>query len=496
MEDLEKWADGDASMANYAMYVVSGVAGTGKSTIAYEFARRLEQKNTLGATFFFVRGAEKLSTTRFVLPTIAYQLARNQPDLFPIIVEAARAHLRLGEHQQMDFQLDDLIVKPLKTVQASHSPVVIIIDAVDECTNAAQDEVARLLYLLMDKIRDMPFPFRVLVTTRPEQHIENALSSFEFRKVAKPFRLHDIPRTTADSDITQYLEDGFIKFRYKQELIAKRPTAVADLAKNAEGLFIYASTALDFLFKSVEHPDDAVRRLDILLSSQATTALSTHPLEGAATAGNTRQLDNLYLSVLDSAFPETVLERPHYTEWLQDVLGAIALLCDHISPRTLEALAGVAAGTTQSILARLGSLVIVPDSADGEMRPLHASFPQFLINNSRCTNPIFYVDRAPYHGRLALGCLNNLTAPRALRANNKTLSPHLQYSCLYWATHLSEAGSSPELYAALDKFVAEDLLLWFEALSYMKRLDVAAPALLHVRTWYQVGRSVEGANRD
>lgn len=201
---LETWAKDTTTMPQYPFYVLSGVAGTGKSTIAYKFARRLERDKLLGATFFFVRGDQKLSTTDFVIPTLAYQLSENQPDLFPHIVEGARKHTH---HQGLEWQLDELIVGPLKHIPSDHSPIVIIIDAVDECTVSSQAEVARFLYLLLEKIRGLSVPLRILVTTRPELHIENALNSYEFRDVAKPFKLHDIPRHIVDSDITLYLED-------------------------------------------------------------------------------------------------------------------------------------------------------------------------------------------------------------------------------------------------------------------------------------------------
>ncbi|KAJ3522795.1 hypothetical protein NM688_g8823 [Phlebia brevispora] len=103
LEALEKWSQGDGDLGQYSIYVLSGVAGTGKSTIAYEFAKRLEDKRMLGATFFFVRGSEKLSTARFVLPTIAYQLARLHEDLCPRIIEASKEHLKHSQHQQLEF---------------------------------------------------------------------------------------------------------------------------------------------------------------------------------------------------------------------------------------------------------------------------------------------------------------------------------------------------------------------------------------------------------
>ena len=467
------------------MYVLSGVAGAGKSTIAYEFARRLESKGRLGATFFFVRGSEKLSTTSCVIPSIAYQLAWHQPKLRRAIVDAVRAHVGLEKRQDLQFQLDELIVKPLTDpfppvteTQAdgpSHSPpTVIVIDALDECEGSAQDEVRRLLYLLQQSIQKLHFPLRILFTTRPELHIEDVLNSYEFRRTSKPFKLHDVPRSTADNDIVLYLRTSIARSNVEplRYLTRERPHATEDLAKAADGLFIYAFTALDFLSRSL-YPEQAVEKYDMLLSS-------------AGSSETNSELDKLYLSVLQTAFSEPALKDSRYLGWMQDVLGAIALFADHVAPSVLAPLIDIAVNKIHLILKHLGSLVISGDDPKNEIRPLHASFPQFLIDDKRCTNKSFFVDAPSGHARIAFRCLQILIAPNALGVGKTVIPPHLQYSCLHWATHLANAAASADLCALLAIFVREYLLLWFETLSHLGRLEVAAPALLLVRDWYKV----------
>ena len=466
----------DAEFEALSIYILSGTAGTGKSTVAYEFAKRLEDEGLLGASFFFIRGAEKFNSTRFVIPSLAVQLARNKPELYSHIVEASRTHIGLGMRQQLEFQLQDLFIKPLKCLPSDHPPLVIIIDAVDECTESGQNEVAHLLFLLMKNIHQVPFPLRVLFTTRPELHIEVALSAFEFRHLTKQFKLQDIPLDTVNEDISQFLEEGFVRFRFKKELAEKRPNAIAELTKRAEGLFIYASTARNFIFWHVDHPDDAVRKIDRLLSEE----------EYLVPAVN-GQLDKLYLTVLDQAFPSYMLEQVNFTVNLRDSLASLALLQDHVSPRTLESLLGISTNDTTRILSRLGSVVQLSDNLDTEIRPIHASFPQFLIDNTRCTNPLFFINSATQHERFASVCLTILSGPRMVRENlQNTAPPHVQYACLHWATHLSLANPTPALFTLLHVFLTSKLLVWFEILSTIKRLNVAALALFRVRKWVQV----------
>ncbi|KAJ3558899.1 hypothetical protein NM688_g651 [Phlebia brevispora] len=470
LADLEMWAVGGGDLNQYSVFVLSGVAGTGKSTIAYEFARWLDDRNMLGATFFFVRGSEQFSTTRFVLPTIAYQLAMLQDSLFPHIAKASQDHLKRGQQQQSNYQLDDLIVKPLQEVaDTSYNlplPVIVIIDAIDECAPNDQPALAFLLSNLIPKVQQLAFPLRVLITTRPELRIMNTLYFQRFHQV----KLHEIPRPSVDSDIAHYFETGLSHFIYREAFIAKRPAAIRQLTEAAEGLFIYASTALDFLTKDVDHSDQAVENLNALLSAKG-SGIGSH-------------LDQLYLSVLTSAFPTHVLERGNYRARVAGVLGAIALLQDSVSPNTLQVLAGIEVSTTQGILKRLGSLVIAEDNPDSEFRPLHATFPQFLIDPSHRTDHAFYVDPTPYHGSLAVRCLELITSQDALRSDKRRTS-HVKYSCVHWATHLSLANPTEELSRLLDTFFHNNLLLWFEALSDIGRLEIAGPVLDRVRKWFQ-----------
>lgn len=468
-------------MRPYATYILSGVAGAGKSTIAYEFADRLERKNRLGATFFFGRGSEKLSTTTYVIPSLARQLARYRPDLRPRIAAAVRDHVHLAQHQHLEYQLEELIVKPLASLPLDdtapdHPPTVIILDALDECEGPAQDDIRHLLHLLHEAVRALKFmfPLRMLLTTRPELHIEKVLTTHEFGQATRPFKLHEVPRSTVDSDITLFLETKLLHSADEnlQYLTRERPHVIADLVKAADGLFIYAFTAFDFLSNAL-YPEQAVEKFDLLLSTRGSVETNS-------------RLDKLYLSVLQTVFPEHDLEDSQYRIWLRDTLGAIALLADHISPETLASLSGLTPSKIQLILRHLGSLVISFNDLSKAIRPLHASFPQFLIDNARCTNASFLVDAQSGHARIATRCLQILAKPDALRAGKYDMPLHLQYSCVHWATHLAGASHSDGLRDLLTRFLQKRLLLWFEALSHLGRLEVAAPALLRVRSWYKV----------
>jgi hypothetical protein len=88
LDEIMKW-----SAAHDARHVfwLSGLAGTGKSTIARTVARRCADVGRLGASFFFTRGGGELASARKFATTVAVQLATALPALKPRICTAARA---------------------------------------------------------------------------------------------------------------------------------------------------------------------------------------------------------------------------------------------------------------------------------------------------------------------------------------------------------------------------------------------------------------------
>ncbi|PCH38828.1 WD40 repeat-like protein [Wolfiporia cocos MD-104 SS10] len=495
LSELEAWAK-DAS-AQPSFFILSGIAGTGKSTIAYELARRLDAEKRLGASFFFVRGDADLSSMDYVIPTIAYQLAYSQPAFYAPVIEGTRHHLMRGRQQDMDFQVNDLCIEPLSQVQSNHAPVVIILDALDECTDLAQEHIPRLLYLLLRGVRRLPFPLRIMLTSRPELHIENVFTSADFLDASKPFRLHDVPRTDVDHDIELLYSEGFKTIPSANALLELRPNILTELTTVSEGLFIHAATVMRILRQD---PYQILALTDTLLSN-------------GAIAGDIRigELDRLYLVVLKQAFPSDFLDRRATNRSLmQAVLGVIALLRDHVSPSTMRHLLDVSILEIWSIISRLGSVLYTGQDTD-PIRPLHASFPQFLIDGKRCTDHEFYVDPNIRHGSIANACLR-LPDSHNLRRNILQLSDptvekssvedlerrlqtyipaHIQYACSYWATHLLEAPHTPELFNMVKTFSERYMLLWLEAMSALDKLDVAIRALLNVRSWLQVQEDVD-----
>ncbi|CAE6469784.1 unnamed protein product, partial [Rhizoctonia solani] len=113
LETILQWAK-DPSGAK--LHWLSGMAGTGKTTIAYSTCRELEQNGRLGASYFCFRASPDCQDVGRILPTIAHQLARK---FYPFRSTLCRI---LGEdpsisQRNISIQFEYLIKSPLLEVK-------------------------------------------------------------------------------------------------------------------------------------------------------------------------------------------------------------------------------------------------------------------------------------------------------------------------------------------------------------------------------------------
>ncbi|KAI1785802.1 hypothetical protein LXA43DRAFT_976027 [Ganoderma leucocontextum] len=485
---------GNQELSSKAVCILTGGAGTGKSTIASEFARRRDDKGDYGASFFFVRGEADLDSTRLVFPTLAYQLAQSQEALRSNIINAAQEHLKRGKNQQMKYEAPNLLHRPVHDVSSQH-PVFLVVDAVDECSEETRNLVPEMLDLLVASVREARFPLRILFTSRPNSLIENTLRCSRWASLVHKISLHDLSPESIQRDMAIFVLDRLTKLPSGQALVQERPEVADRLAERAGGLFVYAKTAMDFVG---DYPGFVEDGLDELLSdgaSQFSAAL--------------QPLDDLYLTVLEVAFPSKDLSHvPRLRQALESTLGNIAVLRNPISPAVLESLTGVPRKDICTVLNRLRSVVLFDEEKpDEKFRAMHATFAQFLVDPKRCMSPWYRVDTKRQHSRLAAGLEENmcqLPDPTVSRADVPDLAErlgrhvpaHVQYACAHWAAHLGDACevgkrhigtacSCREVGRQLAAFARTKLAAWVEVMSYMGRLDMVTGALDAARAYLQ-----------
>ena len=158
------------------------------------------------------------------------------------------------------------------------------------------------------------------------------------------------------------------------------------LADRSGGYFIYASTVLKYVDE--EYSSCIDRLQDILeVSKSGSSAFA--------------ELDKLYMQIL-SIYPDTDL--------LLRVLGGVITRVrsplqshDLDSVESLQAILGLRPGQVEQILRGLHSVldIQVYDNHIEVVAPFHASFPQFLVDQSRAGR--YYIDQENVNADLVRG---------------------------------------------------------------------------------------------
>ena len=457
--------------------VLVGKAGTGKSTIASEFSRRLGEDGRLGASFFFTRGVQDLNSPRKFFSTISSQLARSQPALRIPVINAAREHMQIAVLQRLQKEFEDLVDKPLSALPPSHPLIFVVVDALDECTEEGPELIPTLIRLLLSCATRPGSPLRVFLTSRPEPHyIHEVFTTPNLSLHISAIDIHDF-RDEVDYDIKQLIRSRLNEHQTSKAWSDADPSVVPSLVRKSDGLFVYARTAVDFILSDLS--DLSSRYLDLL---------------SLETAVGLTDLDELYRTVLRNVLPP---QDRYYTkpqERLKRILGYLAALQDSegLSPAALESLTGMPAVESVPILNRLRSVIFFDrDSHESPFRIIHATFREFLVNPLRAGSD-FYVDPGQVHRSLAEDCTKTVVwfrrtewpncsgamlllwligSDRESPANcdyNDTL-PHVYYAqehLLHHHEHSSARGESLE--------------------DQLRRTDDDVPHSFHiVRCWYE-----------
>ena len=133
LRDIYSWADGRDERCIFGL---SGLAGTGKSTIARTVARRYLDQKRLGASFFFSRGGGDVGYAGKFVTSIAWQLASSVPSLDRYVCDAIKERRDIASQSLRD-QWQQLVLRPLSRLSGSGGQIsyMLVVDALDECDN-------------------------------------------------------------------------------------------------------------------------------------------------------------------------------------------------------------------------------------------------------------------------------------------------------------------------------------------------------------------------
>ena len=363
------------------MFVLSGVAGSGKSSIAHTIARLFDDVGRLGSSFCFDRSNQAKLHPGAFFSTIARDLADLDPQRKQSLCRVVQDKTALRKTHAPREQFEQFILKPAADLMTV-GPTVIVIDAFDE----SGDEESRrvILSILAGRISELPPNFCVLVTTRRETDIDRAFNG-------NP-HVHCKLMNTIDMDSTNIDISIFIRNHLADvaELDKKWPNQswCGLLVNKSEGLFQWVSTACQFIKGDGQHGVHPTEQLTHLLS---------------LVPQNLNRLDQLYLDILKRLFP-----MGHDTTGLNRFKWVVGRIVAAVEPLTVVALKELckednSIDVVELITTPMGSLFSGVNQLSEPVQPLHLSLRNFLTNPRRSER--FYID-IPLHERgLTLACL-------------------------------------------------------------------------------------------
>lgn len=452
------------------LLLIGGV-GMGKSTIAKTVVETYRAKG-LGCHLFFIR--EK-SNPAIALPTIAYKLAEYS---LPV-AEAIERHLRdVGELSSATLRskFEFLLRKPLSEAAAKiSSPVLIVLDAMDECGN--HETRRSLLEVLRDGLPTLPPNFKFLITTRPKNG---------FCRISSPnFLVIRLDRKLEENrlDVSTYIRYEFEQMKLNGELHVLDDCPwdkhICTLADNADGLFIWAATAIRFVKEGGLRSFDRFQKL--------------------VTNAKSLNLSELYKTVLTGA---EAINWEEESVVFRSVFSLIFFSKSPLSDRDINGILGLGGTITPSLLSRFQSLITYEENKPIKIH--HSSFYDYLVSCKGCP---WYIDEKVEKERVVRVCFDRMEnllqynicqlepSAAVFNANvsdlderlKKNIPPSLRYICCNWAYHLRDVPYSQEICDKVRLFAQNRLLFWFEVLSLTDKFnDHAGTALLSAIAWVGV----------
>ena len=395
-----QWVDESHVGADDLILWLFGPAGAGKSAIAKRIAEIATEKGLLIATFFFSRTSPTRSTKDRFVATLAYQLALSVPNTRPHIEHAIEQDPVIFK-KNIQTQIDTLLIKPLQLTSWSQVipfPKLFIVDGLDEC-NDTQAQVS-ILDAISRSLHKHNLPIIFLVVSRPEQDLVTSFNSNKpLKSIHRRLALDDAYEP--DSDIYLFFSDKFEEIKETHPLRATIPISwpteqsLEKLVRKSSGQFIYAATVVRFVESTHHRP---TKRLEIILGIDPSPPGNRNPFS---------ELDALYHHILNS---------------VDDIQATLSVLSLYLATpyvqimfkvtEAVEEFLSLEQGDVHLVLSHLSSIVSY-DEPFGEVKILHASFVDFLLDRRRST--IFHIDMATACNDFVHRIFQSIKAPDGIR---------------------------------------------------------------------------------
>jgi len=440
-------------------YWIYSLPGIGKTSLAHSLCEKLEERKQFAGVFFCWRDDTNSSKPRNILPTLIYQLAETSPLFWSIVTK----HLCENPHITPQSMQDTLFLKFIHSIPCHSNPdtLIVVIDTLDKCGNPQSH--ADILKVLIDAAALAPW-LKIIITSRPEVNITCSLGT------AVKYDLGTDQEATADLRTFAWHQLNLLASACHLPNPWPEESLFSRLVLQANGFFIFIKT-LVLTLEKCEDPEESLKEI----------------LQGPATA-SLESLYKLYSSILK-------VHNNFARVWQMIVVVTMAQYCP-LCKAPIAELAEVKQNLVEKWVDELSSLLYQDEGTNGAILVQHLSISKFFASN-RCD---YQVNLQAAHVQQGIACLQmmvkqlcfNICKLEDSRLANteikdlplwieQNISDPLQYSSLYWSTHLHSTPDKIQhgvILGSLKEFLEGPyLLFWIEVLSVMGMVLVGAPSL-------------------
>ncbi|KAF8642974.1 hypothetical protein AX16_009287, partial [Volvariella volvacea WC 439] len=463
IQEVDKWMF-DSTSSNVCWLL--GAPGAGKSAIAESTRSKLVNNHSVYMAFFAFRRTDAATSNPISLwRTLAFQLGQYWPDYA----------LQLSHCKQLPSfadQFDQLIKQPLQQQHYYTTPmqkwVVIIIDALDEGISA--DERFKIQHMLkaIQQWPELPTNYKLLITSRDETGIQPAMNKTDYIIRLKSGKDCN---NEAHNDIKQYLDIQFTDIRKQHAYLdAGWPdeNIISDLAAEASGLFIWATTAIQII------TDGDIK----------------DNLELVQTKGLT--LSQLYITLLQKKVNQSVLNE------YKTIIGMFLLSQERLHEDILEQFEQCLKCGTNKAKYICNQLKPVLTISQGCVYISHESFADFVKDAQQANE--YVINTQLQERNMAIACLTIMRDqlhfdmykyPSSFMRNNKiekellnNVSRELKYACMYWSYHLLNSQSyDKDIQELVQNFINQHVPFWLEVISMENKIEKAIKSMANCYIW-------------
>ena len=291
------------------MLWIKGKPGAGKSTLMKHTLSRCQQDffrdHLIVAYFFNARGETLEKTPLGLLRSITYQLLQKDDTLYEQFAPAFREKQRLGGEASLQWRLSELQAFIRLVIKQSQSrPLLLLVDALDECDQSDVRTMVDFLELLSIEASQGGIPLHICLSSRHYPSI----------RIAKVSELAIDKSLNHEMDITRYI---------RERLRIRDADMEAEIAERADSVFLWVVIVVSLLNKAYDEGRvEAMRKTLVEIPGDLEKIFSTILERDAADAAETTlMLQWVLLSQRplkpQELFAATVRATPPATEMIQ-----------------------------------------------------------------------------------------------------------------------------------------------------------------------------------